>query len=637
MLEFLRRGVKTWVAKALLGLLIISFAVWGIGGEIFSFSFSTPIASVGNTKVTAEEFARAMEREQNRLSQSAGERVTYDTMRQLGIDQRVVAGLLRDAAFQEELADMDVRVPDQAALEAIASQPEFQSPDGTLSRPTVQRYMAQLGLTEEQFVELNRKLVGQNLLIGPAIAPTRSPPGMPARLATYQGEMRQVKTAVMPLSMATDPGMPTEEQVQEFYDANPALYTEPVRRWGKFLFVDFNNLIKTSLPSPEEVRETYDADISVYTTEPTREIDQLSMNDMLTAEAAISRVESGEITFEELLAEMGEDSASVDLGWVKREDVAGATANAIFAVTEPGALVPVKLPVGAAIIRVRDLTEGGAIAFDEVREEIETRLASEAAYEKAPQIANQIEEMRAGGSSLTEIAEATGLTLGAFDGLAADGTLPGGPAEGVMATPAFIQETFEALDGEERPIIETEDGSFLLVYVDREDEGGLQSLDTVRDKVLADWQNAQRLAEIETRAEKLRASIDGGATLDAAGSALGLEVTEQIPFTRETGPTLLPSAIVDAAFAAETGAGLAAPLTDGSGVMVAQVTSSIQLPPELAQESTTQLDQLIEQTIRADAGEYLARAITAKHETTTNATALEEVFTHLTGRGSGVY
>ncbi|MEM0943428.1 MAG: SurA N-terminal domain-containing protein, partial [Pseudomonadota bacterium] len=33
MLEFFRRGVKTWVAKALLGLLILSFAVWGIGGE----------------------------------------------------------------------------------------------------------------------------------------------------------------------------------------------------------------------------------------------------------------------------------------------------------------------------------------------------------------------------------------------------------------------------------------------------------------------------------------------------------------------------------------------------------------------------------------------------------------------------
>ncbi|MEM8842722.1 MAG: SurA N-terminal domain-containing protein [Pseudomonadota bacterium] len=637
MLELLRRGVKTWVAKALLGILILSFAVWGIGGEIFSFSMSTPVASVGETKVTAEQFSRAMQREQNQLSQRSGELVSYDTIRQLGMDQRVLAGLLRDAAFDEELNTLGIRIPDAAALQAMASRTEFQAPDGSLSRAQVQQYMRQLGMSEEQFIDLNRRLVGQNLLIGPAVAATRSPPGMAARLATYQGEMRQVKSAVLPLALAPDPGAPNEDQLAAFYEAHPERYTEPARRWGEYLHVDIHALEEDARPTEEETRAAYNADKDVYAVTPARVIDQMPMSDLAAARAAIERVEKGEVTFEDIVAENGFALADVEIGRVGPGDVPEATAEAIFAVTEPGTLVPVELPIGTAIVRVRDVTQGGAVPFEDVRAEIETRLAREAAFNRAPQIANQIEEMRAGGSSFADIAEATGLTLGEFNGLGPDGTLPDGPAQGILASPIFIQEVFEALDGEERPIIDTGDGSSVVIFVDREVEGGLQSLDTVRDRAIADWQDAQRVIALTEQAEQLAGTISQGTSIDTLAPELGVEVIEQIPFTRETGPSLLPQNLVDAAFAAETGAGLSARLPDGDGVIVAEVASSIQLPADLAEQATSELDGLIEQSIRADAAEMLARAITERHEPQTNPTAMEEVFNHLTGRYDGAY
>ncbi|MEM6934479.1 MAG: SurA N-terminal domain-containing protein, partial [Pseudomonadota bacterium] len=487
MLDFIRRGVKTWVAKALLGLLILSFAVWGIGGEMFSFSFSTAVARVGETKVTAEEFSRALQREQNRLAQQAGEAVSLDTMRQLGIDQRILSGLLRDAAYDEELAALGVRVPDQAALQAIASQEEFQNADGSLSRTTVELYMNQLGMSEPQFIDLNRRLVGQNLLSAPAIATTTAPPGMAARMATYQGETRRLETTVLPLSMASDPGMPIDAELTDFYAANPERYTEPERRSGTYLHVDFASLVENAEPTDEEVRAIYDAELETFSSEAARQIDQMPFSDLVAAEAAVTRLRAGDITFDDLAIETGQDPASLDLGWVGVGDVPTATADAIFGTDEPGILDPVQLPVGAAVIRIRDMRLGGTIPYEEISDQLALRLAQDAAYTRSPELANQIEELRAGGVALDQIAKEVEIPLGRFTGLGADGSLPDGSPDPFLLSLEFLEEAFEAFEAEERQIVETSNGGFLLVMVEQIDDGGLQPMEIVRDSVRADW------------------------------------------------------------------------------------------------------------------------------------------------------
>ena len=82
MLHFLRKGVKSLAAKILIGLLVASFAVWGIG-DIFSFRLDSRVAQVGGTEIPAEAFANALSREQSRISRQAGQFVSYDAMPQI--------------------------------------------------------------------------------------------------------------------------------------------------------------------------------------------------------------------------------------------------------------------------------------------------------------------------------------------------------------------------------------------------------------------------------------------------------------------------------------------------------------------------------------------------------------------------
>ncbi|MEM8791445.1 MAG: SurA N-terminal domain-containing protein [Pseudomonadota bacterium] len=636
MLDFFRRGVKTWVAKALLGVLILSFAVWGIGAEIFSFNFSTAVSRVGDTKISAEEFARALQREQDRQSRNAGELVTLDTLRRQGIDQQVLAALQRDAAFTEELSNYGVRVPDEAAVEAISLRPEFQNPDGSFSPENVRFYLSRQGITEAEFLDLNRALVGQSLVSGPAIGATRPPPGMATRIATYQGETRLVASVTLPLEMASEPEAPSDGDLRDFYDQNPALYTEPERRSGNYLHVNLGALVEQSQPSDEEVTAFYEAEAEAFAVVPSRVIDQLSMPDLAAAEAAVARIRAGEITFEDLATERGEDPAALSLGRVTRDDVPAATADAIFAVTEPGVVDPVTLPVGVAIVRISEVEIGGQQALADVRDDIAGRLALDTAYTRAPELANQIEEMRAGGASMAEIAEATGLPLGRFERLGADASLPGGErAEGVLVTPTFRSEVFEALEGEERPIIDTPEGGFLLISLDRIEPGGLQNFAEVRDRIAADWTTNRKLEELEVRGGKMAASLAGQGTLDATARALDLVYTTHEPFSRESGQFVLPAPAVELAFATLTGEGFSTRLPDDSGVMVGEVLEITPIDPVIAEQTVVQLDQLIEQTIRADAREYLARAIASGHEVGEDPAAIDEVFIFLGSAHSG--
>ncbi|MEL6479356.1 MAG: SurA N-terminal domain-containing protein [Pseudomonadota bacterium] len=637
MLDFLRRGVKSWVAKALLALLILSFAVWGIGGEIFSFSMRTAVARVGDTKITAEQFVNAYTREQNVLSQQQGELVTHDRMRALRIDDAVMQDLIRRAAFNEELVGFGVRVSDDAAMEAIRSRPDLQA-GGQFSVQAMQLAMGRQGLSDVEFVDMHRNLVGRNLLSSPAVAATRSPPGLAARIAAYQNETKQIAVVTLPLALAGEPGLPDEGAIRAEYEENPQRYTEPERRYGTYLHVDIADLVTRNQPEEALLREIYQDEIERFQQPASRQLDQLSMPDMASAEEAVGRLRSGLITFEALAEERGQTLADLDLGTVSPGELPAATDGPVFAATEPGILDPVDLPVGAAILRIREVVEATTLPFEEVRDALADRTARDLAFEAAPGLANQIEELRAGGSTFEEIAAATGLSLAQLDGLGTDGTKAGGAAvDAVLRDPLVSREIFEALDGEERPIIETSEGGFFTVMLERIEPAGLQPLEAVRDRVVADWEISQKLAELETRAAKTAELVSGDGSLQALAPALGLTVDEPAPFTRLDPPAWAPDPLVARIFASETGTGLSTMRPDRSGVMVIEVTASIEMPADVTAEAAAQIDTLVEQTVRADELELFTRAIVARHETSTDPDALDQVFTRLTGQRPDTY
>lgn len=633
MLNTIRHAVKSWPAKVLLALLIASFAIWGIG-DIFSFRLGDAVAEVGDTEVPAERYANSLRRQQSQLSQQAGELVPFALIQQLGLDRQVLAGLIRDAALTEELSHLGIAASDDAVAEAIRTDPTFQGPGGEFSTSAYQGLLAQQGLSPSEFEALTRRLLGQQVL-GESVAGAVAPlPQAATLLAAYRGETRDVEQVELPLEMAEVPEAPDAETLRAFYEERPDLYTEPERRFGRYIHVSLDELAEEANPGDEAVAAAYEAQKARLGEPPTRTIERVPMPDAAAAEAALKRIEQGEITFEALAEERGITAADRSLGTVRPGDLPDMTAEAVFAASEPGVIGPVPTPVGSSVVRITAATEGGTPPLEEVRDQLARQLATDAALAAAPDVANRIEEARAGGTSLEDIAVEVGLPLGRFEGLAEDGTLADGTeAVGIEASPVFVQEVFQALDLEERDIVETPEGGFLLVMVDRIEETHLQSFEEVESRVREDWQRQARLDALAEQAEALAARLAQGATLEEIGTELDLAVSRYSDIDRTRRDRNLPAPLVEKLFAAPEGGTATAPAPGGEGVILAQVTEVTPLEGEALATAAADVADALEMSLANDTQEYFGRALEGRYGATINQSVIDEVSRLVAGGG----
>ncbi|MEM1343539.1 MAG: SurA N-terminal domain-containing protein [Pseudomonadota bacterium] len=625
MLHAMRRGAKSWVAKGLIVLLIASFAVWGIG-DAFSVRLDSAVAEVGDEVVTVDEYYNALQRQRNTLSQQAGQAISYEDMRRFGFDRRLLEGMIRDAAFRAELDRLAIKAPDTAVAEAIRDNPAFQATGGEFSEGSYVLSLGRLGMSPAEFEELTRTLLGQRILSEATEAEAEAVPGMAARIASFEAEQRNIAVVSLSLEATEDPGTPDGQTLLDYFSENRARYREPERRSGRYLHIDIAALAEANPPSEDEVRASYDETAERYAVPATRTIDQLPLNPD-TAEADARSVIEGEQSFEDLATALGENPADLSLGRLERGDLPEAVAEAVFTTTEPGVIGPVQAPFGPVLIRITAAVVGGAPEFEELRPVLEQRLAREAALERAPQLATQIEDLRAEGADFATIATETGLTEQLFTGLARDATLPGGAfAEGFTATPALLEEVFTAFDLEEREILPTPGGGFFVVMVEEIEEAGTPGLEVVRERVVADWQRARRLSEVEAEAERLVRRLNGPETLAALAEERGLELRETGAFARAAAPADLPPELVVAVFAAEEGEAAATPAADGNSVLLAEVLNIEAPEPEILGVLSDQIDAELARLSAEDTRELFARAITQQFPVEIDEGTVDSVF-----------
>ena len=146
MLETMRRSISGWTAKILLGLLVLSFAVWGIGSS-FNGGLSRTVISAGETEVTPSEYAFAYSQAINRVSQQIGRRLTTQEAATFGIDQSVTSQLIAGAVLDEQSRKLGLGVSDERLAQVITEDPSFQDASGSFSRSTFQAILRNAGST----------------------------------------------------------------------------------------------------------------------------------------------------------------------------------------------------------------------------------------------------------------------------------------------------------------------------------------------------------------------------------------------------------------------------------------------------------------------------------------------------------
>lgn len=130
MLDSIRQGVSSWAIKILLGLLILSFAVWGIGDIFLGAGANPTVATVGDKEITATEFIRSYQRDVQDLSVRVGRNVTPDQGREFGLVGQTISRLVIQSMLGETASNYGLSISDDLVRDAVWANEAFHDVTG---------------------------------------------------------------------------------------------------------------------------------------------------------------------------------------------------------------------------------------------------------------------------------------------------------------------------------------------------------------------------------------------------------------------------------------------------------------------------------------------------------------------------
>ena len=609
MLEALRRSSQTWVAKALLVLLVGSFAVWGVSSSLVTGTANS-VVTVGDGSVSPTDFRLAYERQVATMSQRFGMRLNAEQARAFGVENQVFAELVAGAALDQLSRDMNLGLSEGRLAQLIADDPAFRGVNGQFDRGAFSAVLRNAGLRENDYIN-NRSQVAIRTQVVEAVSDGyKAPDVLTNALRQYRNEARTIDYLLLSNANIDPVKAPGDDVLAPWFEENKAKYRAPEYRKFVYVSLEPKDIMDTAAITDEMLRADYEKNKEKYRTPATRTIEQLTFKDRAAADAAAEKLAAG-TTFDALVAEEGKTAADVLLGDFTQTNLPDAKlAEPAFAVTQEGGTTPViDGTFGPIILRVTNIRPETVKTFDEVKDELREELALSEAADGILAVHDRLEDSRADGAALIDAAKQNNLKAVTIEAIDAQGNdQKGEEINGIPEETALLAEVFKTEVGvETQPINVGREGyawfEVLDIVPDRD-----RTLDEVRDRVVADWTAEQQRQTLAKKAEDLAERVRKGDDLAAIAGELGLAIENKAGLHRGADDPVLSPAAVAAAFAGPAGHVANTPGVDGEGQILLKVT---EVNTDAATDALSNDDQQIAAVARASGDDILDQMVSA--------------------------
>ncbi|WP_027166212.1 peptidyl-prolyl cis-trans isomerase [Mesorhizobium sp. WSM3224] len=536
MLGILRSAAGTWGAKALLSLLVISFAAWGITTRMVGGALGGhhAVITAGGTEVSINEYRLAYDRQLSMLSQQYGQRVTHEQAKLLGVDNQVLSQLVSGAVLDEQARKLGLGLSKDRLAELTREDPAFKGPGGQFDRRTFEYLLRELGMRPEDYLK-NRSQVAVRQQIVEAISDgLKVPQTFLKAVSLYRGEDRTIDYLVLPKTLVQPIEAPSDSALNAYFDANKKNYAAPEYRKFSYARLEPQDIMDPSAVTDSQVSDDYNKNIARYTTPEMRTIEQLVFKTPDAAKAAYDSLKAG-ATFDKLITAEGKTQADTLLGTLAKDKIADkAVADAAFSLNANEVSPVVQGAFGPVLLRVTEIKPQVVKPLSEVSAQIRKDLALGEASRILLDVHDSYEDTRASGASLAQAAEKLKLKVVTIDAIDRTGQRPDGTIVNDLPESAeLIKSVFTAEPNTENEGLTTTDNGFVFYEVQSITPARDRTLDEVRKKVAADWTEAETDKRLDTKAQELEKRLKAGATLDVIAGELKLDKQTKRGLKRE--------------------------------------------------------------------------------------------------------
>jgi peptidyl-prolyl cis-trans isomerase D len=394
MLEDIREKSQGLTAKIILGLIILTFAVAGVGS--YTNSVDTSVATVNGEAISQQAFNKAYQAQRGRMAQQFGEMfdtLSNDESYMANFRQGVLDNLINEKLIDQNSEALAIRVSDERLKDTIRKMPEFQV-DGNFDN---NRYLAIInqagffqssGFRDYLRVEMTRRQLSQAL-----VATEFNLPYQEKLQQSLQNQTRDIRFATISVEQFKKDIELTDEEVNSYYLANQVRFENKEQVKVDFISLNVADIAKGVEVTDEDIVKYYQENLSSFTESEQRRVSHILIEFVddeamakEQAEAILSRLQEGE-DFSALAKEVSNDTFSADNGgdleWLEPGVMEESFDEAALALANIGDISQlVKTSFGYHILKLTDYKDEVVQELDDIKTELRAKLSNDEAQDK---------------------------------------------------------------------------------------------------------------------------------------------------------------------------------------------------------------------------------------------------------------
>ncbi len=534
MLDKLREGAQGKVAKVILGLIILSFALAGVGSYLNGPARTAP-ATVNGNDISAPALENAYRNERARMESQMGEAFNQlaanpDYMKQFR--RGVLDRLIDQALIDDKARSLGLRVSDEQIKQAIVAMPEF-AENGKFSNDRYLQLIRRAGMTPEMFRDSLRQDMVRQQLMGAVLGSEFALKGEAEQLDRLYNQTRDLRLIRLAASAYVDGIEVSDAEVEQFYKANSARFMNDETVKVDYLLLDAANLGKNIKVTEQDAQDYYDQHQDLFQRPERRQVAHILIpfgKDEKAAEqkaeAVLAKAKAGD-DFAALAKADSSDTFSAkkggELDWFEKGVMDPAFEKAAFALAKAGDLsAVVKSPFGFHIIKLLAVEPAKTKPFVDVMSDTIARLQSEKAKEQFfAEQQKMADSSFENPDSLDLTAEAMGLQVQST-GYFSQADAPAPLNDPKVLSVAFSEQLRD--DNTNSDVIELADGKALVLHIMGHQPKAAKPLVEVKEQVITVIKHDKASEVARGKAQGLLDKLKAGENVQADLTALGLKV-----------------------------------------------------------------------------------------------------------------
>ena len=538
MLQNIRNNSQGTIAKIIIGIMIVPFALFGID-SLFNSAPTSDVAIVNGQPISEVELNREMNQQMQRFVSQFGDsfdasQIDPQMLRQPALDQ-----LIDDKILLQRALDADLRIAPLTIDQMIVNDATFQR-EGKFSSELFLSLLRSAGFTPLTY----KKLLDNQLLInqysnGIAASDFTTDTELKVSVSLLK-QKRSGEYVVIPAEKLRDGISVTDSEIASYYADNTSSYMTPEQVSVSYILLDVKDLYT---PIDESIlREQYQQQLADQLPVTERHVahilietnDEVSIEQATARIAAIKQQIQDGADFSALAKQTSQDVGSAmmggDLGVTTGDTFPEPFENAIANLSAGELSDPVVTDSGVHLIKVLSDKKASIASFEERRASIENSLQQDQAAASYVQLLENLKDYTFNASDLVSPAKDLGLTVQQSELFSRAG------GQGVFANKKVVNAAFSAdvlTDGNNSEVVELSDSSAIVVHVDKHQVATPIALAQAADQIKATLVKQKLATALSNYAEKLSGQ-SSLAEFNAAAQQSGLLVQSFDGVTRET-------------------------------------------------------------------------------------------------------